>query len=252
MLTLRVSAPNFDYGEYVRRLNTIFSLSLSLVFLVTVFFDIPAIINNVDYVTLPTYDFQTPARNPKEADHPAPIQELNERQPGHNINAQVQHWLAAHAPATKLIVAIPTFGRTWTLKEGATATGVPPIREIDTPGAEGIQSKQAGLLSYPEICTKLPNPSNNNLKGEDAPLRKVNDPTKRFGTYAYRLPDSDGNFGLWVGYEDPDTAGNKAAYVRTKGLGGVAIVDLGYDDFRGTCTGDKFPVLRAAKYRLTA
>lgn len=221
-------------------------------FLITVFFDIPAIINNVDYVTLPTYDFQTPARNPKEADHPAPIQELNERQPGHNINAQVQHWLAAHAPATKLIVAVPTFGRTWTLKDGATATGVPPIREIDTAGPEGIQSKQAGLLSYPEICTKLPNPSNNNLKGEDAPLRKVNDPTKRFGTYAYRLPDGDGNFGLWVGYEDPDTAGNKAAYVKSKGLGGIAVVDLSYDDFRGTCTGDKYPVLRAAKYRLTA
>lgn len=105
-------------------------------------------------------------------------------------------------------------------------------------------------MSYPEICAKLPNPSNNNLKGEDAPLRKVGDPTKRFGTYAYRLPDSDGNFGLWVSYEDPDTAGNKAGYVRAKGLGGIAIVDLSLDDFRGTCSGDKYPILRAAKYRL--
>lgn len=88
------------------------------------------------------------------------------------------------------------------------------------------------------------------MKGADAPLRKVGDPTKRFGSYAFVIPDGDGNNGVWVGYEDPDTAGNKAAYVRSKGLGGIAIFDLTTDDFRGTCSGDKFPILRAAKYRL--
>lgn len=88
------------------------------------------------------------------------------------------------------------------------------------------------------------------MKGDEAPVRKVGDPTKRYGSYGYRLPDKDGEHGLWLGYEDPDTAGNKAGYVKAKGLGGIAINDLSYDDFRGTCTGDKFPILRAAKYRL--
>lgn len=118
------------------------------------------------------------------------------------------------------------------------------------PAPEGIQSKEGGLLSYPEICSKLPNQQNKNLKGENGPIRKVGDPTKRYGSYGYRLPDTDGNFGLWVGYEDPDTAGNKAAYVRAKNLGGVSICDLTLDDFRGSCSGDKFPILRAARYRL--
>lgn len=219
-------------------------------FLFIVFFDIPAIINNLDFVILPSFDFQTPARNPKEADFPAPLYEPSDRIPESNINAQVLLWLGQHAPASKLIVGIPAFGRTWKLEEGATQTGVPPVHDIESPGAEGIQTKTPGLLSYPEICSKLPNPSNNNLKGEDAPLRKVGDPTKRFGTYAFRLPDADGNHGLWVGYEDPDTAGNKAAYVRAKGLGGFALFDISMDDFRGTCSGDKYPILRAAKYRL--
>lgn len=49
---------------------------------------------------------------------------------------------------------------------------------------------------------------------------------------------------------DPDTAGNKAAYAKAKGLGGVAIYDLSLDDFRGICTGDKFPIVRGAKYKL--
>lgn len=70
------------------------------------------------------------------------------------------------------------------------------------------------------------------------------------GTYAFRLPDDDGEHGIWVGYEDPDTAGNKASYVKAKGLGGVSINDLSLDDFRGLCTGDKYPILRAAKFRL--
>lgn len=58
--------------------------------------------------------------------------------------------------------------------------------------------------------------------------------------------------GIWIGFEDPETAGNKASYVKAKGLGGIAIFDLSTDDFRGTCSpsGDKFPIVKAAKYKL--
>lgn len=79
----------------------------------------------------------------------------------------------------------------------------------------------------------------------------LGDPTHRYGSYAYRLADENGEHGLWVGYEDPEASQNKAGYVMTKNLGGVAIHDLTNDDFRGSCTGEKFPILRAAKYRLS-
>lgn len=79
---------------------------------------------------LSSFDFQTPARNPKEADYPAPLYDLNERIPESNINSQVLYWLAAHAPASKLIVGIPTFGRTWKLEDGSTLTGVPPVHDV--------------------------------------------------------------------------------------------------------------------------
>lgn len=210
----------------------------------------PAIINNLDFVVLETFDFQTYGRNPKEADFPAPLYELNERNPQSNVNAQVQYWLTNRAPASKVVVGIPTYGRAWKLYEKSGITGVPPLKTDKEGVIEGPQTKMPGLLSWPEVCAKLPNPSNMHLKGEEAPLRKVGDPVKRFGSYAFRLPDKDGNFGMWVGYEDPDMAGNKAGYVRAKGLGGIGIFDLSMDDFRGTCTGDKFPILRAAKYRL--
>ncbi|XP_023176692.1 chitinase-like protein Idgf4 [Drosophila hydei] len=217
----------------------------------SLFYDVPALINNVDYVNLHAYDFQTPVRNPEVADFPAPIYELNERNPEHNINYQVQYWLNNHAPASKINVGIPTYGRVWKMTKDSGLTGLPPVAEADNVGPAGIQTQTAGFYSWPEVCAKLPNQANQHLKGADGPLRKVGDPTKRFGSYAYRSADDKGENGLWVGYEDPDTAAIKAAYVKGKGLGGVALVDLSFDDFRGGCTGnEKYPILRAIKYKL--
>ncbi|XP_019930928.3 chitinase-like protein Idgf4 [Aedes albopictus] len=215
----------------------------------SMFMDIPAIVNYLDFVNIAAYDMQTPERNKKEADFYAPIYELTERVPGNNVDGLVKLWLNSHAPASKLIVSIPTHGRGWKMTEDSGITGVPPL-VADGASPAGPQLQQEGFYSWAETCAKLPNPSNTALKGADAPLRKVGDPTKRFGSYAFRLPDSSGEHGMWVTYEDPDTAGNKAAYVKAKGLGGIALNDLAFDDFRGSCAGEKYPILRAAKYRL--
>ncbi|XP_017064046.1 chitinase-like protein Idgf4 [Drosophila eugracilis] len=217
----------------------------------SLFFDVPAIINNLDYVNLHTYDFQTPERNNEVADFPAPIYELNERNPEFNINYQVRYWTGNRAPAAKINVGVATYGRAWKLTKDSGLTGLPPVAEADGVAPAGTQTQIPGLLSWPEVCAKLPNPANQHLKGADGPLRKVGDPTKRFGSYAYRSADDSGENGVWVGYEDPDTAAIKAEYVKREGLGGIAVVDLSFDDFRGGCTGhDKFPILRNIKSKL--
>nr|ABC79625.1 imaginal disc growth factor-like protein [Mamestra brassicae] len=213
----------------------------------TVYYDVPAIINLIDIVNIGAYDFETPERNPKEADYATPLYTPQNRNPLLNADAVVTYWLQGGAPAQKLILAIPTAARTWKLDADSEIAGVPPIH-ADGPGEAGPYTKTEGILSYPEVCAKLINP--NHQKGMRPHLRKVTDPSKRFGTYAFRLPDENGDPGLWVSYEDPDTAGQRASYVKAKNLGGVAIIDLSMDDFRGLCTGDKYPILRAAKYRL--
>lgn len=215
----------------------------------SLYLDVPSTVINFDWLNIAAFDFHTPQRNDKEADYAAPIYAPSERHPEQNIDFQVTNLLSRGVPATKIVVGIPTFGRGWVINEGATATGVPPV-ESHGPTPESIQSKREGIFSYPEICVKLTSEQNKHLKGENAPIRKVGDPAKRFGPYGYRLPDSSGNYGQWISYEDPDSAGNKAAYVRAKNLGGVAIMDLTLDDFRGACTGDKFPILKSTKYRL--
>ncbi len=213
----------------------------------SVYFDVPAIINLVDIVNLHAYDYETAERNPKEADYSAPTYAPQDRNPLLNVDAAVNYWVQAGTPRNKLLVAINTEARTWKLDSDSGISGVPPLH-ADGPGEAGPYTKTDGVLSYPEVCAKLINP--NHQKGLRPHLRKVADPSKRFGTYAFRLPDDSGEGGLWVSYEDPDTAGQKAVYVKSKNLGGVSIVDLSMDDFRGLCTGDKYPILRAAKYHL--
>nr|QFZ95589.1 imaginal disc growth factor [Micropterix calthella] len=212
----------------------------------TVYHDVPALIYNLDYVILDGFDFTTPDRNPDEADYSAPLYELRDRNPQSNLDFLVKYWLRNGAPGTKIIVGIPTYGRAWAMTSDSQISGVPALT-VDGKAVEGPYTKEAGLLSYPEICTKLNSPAN--VRGIHNYFREVTDPTRRFGTYAFRLADDNGN-GIWVSYEDPDTAGNKGNYVRSNNLGGVAIVDLSLDDFRGLCKGDKFPLLRAARFRI--
>jgi chitinase len=216
----------------------------------SIYYDVPSIIGNVDYVVLTPFDFQTPDRNPKEADYPAPIKALNERNPELNLEAEVGYWMAANAPASKIIVGIPVYGRVWKMTTDSGLTGVPPVAETDGPAEKGPQTEVAGMWSWPEICTKLTNPGNSAQTGAMKPLIRTADPGKRYGTYAYRTADGNGENGLWVGYEEPYTAGLKAKYVREKKLGGIGIFDLSLDDIKGTCQGEKFQMLRAAKYRL--
>lgn len=122
------------------------------------YYDVPALVNNLDFVVLEAFDFQTYQRNPKEADFPAPLYELNERSPQSNINAQVQYWLSNRAPASKVVVGIPTYGRAWKMYEKSGITGVPPLR-VDKEGVirdprPRCQASSAGPRCAPSCQTQ--------------------------------------------------------------------------------------------------
>ncbi|XP_030758347.1 chitinase-like protein Idgf4 isoform X2 [Sitophilus oryzae] len=211
----------------------------------TVYYDPRALAPHVDFVSLHAFDFYTPQRNPKLADFPAPLYDLIDRRPDENVDAWVKYWLSNGFPANKLILGIPTYGRTWKLDDDAKVDNVPP-EGLDGAGDPGPLTKDAGILSYPEICVRVQGAGNVSPQG----YRKIVDVTKRRGSYAYKLPDEEKDEdGIWIGYEDPESAASKAAYVKNKGLGGIAIDDLTLDDFRGTCSRDRFDkyaILKAA------
>lgn len=83
-------------------------------------------------------------------------------------------------PGNKLVLGIPAFGRAWKMTEDSAISGVPPFL-VDGAAEEGPYTKTPGFLSYPEICAKVANP--HNLKGTGSHLRKVGDPSKRYGTF---------------------------------------------------------------------
>lgn len=65
------------------------------------------------------------------------------------------------------------------------------------------------------------------------------------GPYAFLLPGPNTK-GTWISYESPEYAAAKGTYAKSKGLGGVAISDVTLDDYRGSCSFEKFPILKAA------
>ena len=125
---------------------------------------------------------------------------------------RVRHWIKRGCPRSKLVVGIPTYGRSWTLSSStSTAVGSP----ASGAGSPGPVTKEGGFLAYNEICQKI-------QKGD---FTKVSDPTNKMGPYAHGA-------GQWVGYDDPAMAGLKAQYILDQRLGGAMFWDLPSDDFR--------------------
>lgn len=209
----------------------------------SVYYDARILGPNVDAIHVLAFDQKTPERNPKEADYPAPVYESYGRESADNVDHMTRYWLENGTPGGKIVVGIPAFGRTWSLNEDSEIAGVPPVT-ADGAGAPGSQTGIPGLLSYAEICSQL-------TEHTVGRLRRVNDPSKKYGPYAYQsYHAASETAGVWVGFDDPDTAGNKALYSKAKGLGGVAIYELSLDDFRGVCNGDKYPIVKGARLKL--
>ncbi|KZC06560.1 putative chitinase 3, partial [Dufourea novaeangliae] len=180
-------------------------------------YNIRDVAEQVDFVNLMTYDMNGSWNS--VIGQNAPLYSSD----GNNVHDAVRHWLSQGASPNKLILGIPTYGRSFTLANagncniGARASG---------PGAVGPYTKEAGMLGYNEICEKL-------RQGGWTVSRDA----QQLVPYMYQ-----GN--QWVGYDDVQSVREKAKYINSYHLGGGMIWSLETDDFRGVC-GQKYPLLRA-------
>lgn len=123
--------------------------------LFAVYFDFPGLQKYVDHFTLMVYDFRTPDRVPKLADHASPFKFVYaDRLAWQNIESQVNKAIALKADRNKLVLGIATYGRTWKMDKDSGKSGAPPVTS-DGPGEEGTYTKTEGLLAYYEICPHL-------------------------------------------------------------------------------------------------
>lgn len=123
---------------------------------------------------------------------------------------RVDFLINGQVPASKLVLGIPVYGKTWTTTNGG-GSKVPPVPASGA-GNAGPMTQEAGVLSYTEICLNVKN--NGWTEVDDAS-----------GPYAY-------NSNQWAGYDTVRSAKEKAQYVLDKGLGGAMIWELSFDDFK--------------------
>ena len=116
------------------------------------------------------------------------------------------------ASRSKLILGIPTYGRSFTLT--STENVQPPNAYFINGGRPGPILNQVGFLGYQEICLFIRNEG----------WLKINDSN---GPYAYK-----GN--QWVGFDTIESAQVKAQYVLDQNLGGAMFWDTSTDDFNVT------------------
>nr|QDA39873.1 chitinase 5 [Phenacoccus solenopsis] len=146
-----------------------------------------------------------------------------------NVQAAMETWMNHGAPANKLVLGIPSFGRTFVLVD-------PKQTDINSPACgdpdEGEYTRYPGYLSYYEIMDRV------NNKGWTV-VHKQN-----IGSYAY-------NGNQWVGFDDKYDVAVKADYVKKKGFRGAALWSLGLDCFQKDCPAGQHPLLKTIRGILT-
>ncbi|OBS79823.1 hypothetical protein A6R68_21976, partial [Neotoma lepida] len=131
------------------------------------------------------------------------------------------YWRKLGAPADKLIMGFPTYGRTFHLlkesKNGLQAASMGPA-------SPGDYTKQAGFLAYYEVCSFI----------QRAETRWID---YAYVPYAYKGKE-------WVGYDDTISFSYKATFVKREHFGGAMVWTLDMDDVRGLfCGNGPFPLV---------
>ncbi|XP_015584800.1 chitotriosidase-1 [Cephus cinctus] len=201
--------------------------------LATPSYNIPELANIVDYINVMTYDLTT-ASSSKVVGHHAPMvaasyQEHNATLLQNNIEASIKFWLKSGAPASKLVLGLPLYGRTFTL---AHVTLTKPGSPSAGPGHAGRYTREAGYIGYNEFCEKQ----------FDANWTRVWDKKQKV-PYAYK-----GN--QWIGYDNERSLAVKIHYAKKLGLAGIMFWSIETDDFRGNCGCGPYPLLKASRTAL--
>ncbi|XP_029429798.1 chitotriosidase-1-like [Rhinatrema bivittatum] len=144
-----------------------------------------------------------------------------------NVDYAMRYWRANGAPAEKLIMGIPAYGRAFTLASSDTRVGAP----ASGPAFPGPFTRESGFWASYEICTFLREATTTWIEEQKVP-------------YSVK-----GN--QWVGYENIESIKVKVQYLKESGFGGAMVWAIDLDDFTGSvCNQGSYPLIRAVKTQL--
>jgi len=136
-----------------------------------------------------------------------------------NTKWSANHWNKMGADKSKIIVGIPTYGRSFRML----------FRWLHIPGTPVVSS--TGDKSYSQICEEYISDSGTTVRVD----------TSSRVPYGYK-----GSY--WFTYESEDSASEKAKWIKDNGFGGVMTFSLNADDFKNKCTTNElFPIHSAIK-----
>ena len=171
-------------------------------------FEVDEIFDDLDFATVQGYDFhgtwetttnhQGQLYSPRRDPDPARF----------SLDLAIDSYRQRGAPADKLVVGVPYFGRGW--------TGVPDANKglYQTSSGPAPGTWEAGVEDFEVLATKPGRHHRDLING------------------AHWLYDGM----QWWSYDDPLTVARKMLYVRLNGLGGAMMWSLDADDSRGTLT----------------
>ncbi|CAG0881604.1 unnamed protein product [Darwinula stevensoni] len=193
-------------------------------------YDVPEISKYLDFVNVMTYDFHGQWERQVGHNSPLfPLESASSYQKKLTVDYSAREWVKRGAPKEKLLIGMPTYGRSFTLvNESKFDIGAP----ASGGGEPGEFTGEPGFLSYYEICEFL--------HRDNVTLVWDNEQQVPF---AYREDQ-------WVGFDDERSLKTKMEWLRDLGFGGVMVWSVDMDDFKGDCGMGKYPLLKALKSAL--
>ncbi|RWS16883.1 chitinase-3-like protein 1, partial [Dinothrombium tinctorium] len=184
-------------------------------------YDVPEIMNYVDWVNLVTYDYYTSFDNMTGPNSPLFGKLYDSWETFHkNVNYTIHYWLQKGAHREKLLMGLAAYGQGFNLKD-------PTIHGFDAPifskGTEGPLMDAPRAFGFNEICKKI--------KFETWTV--IEDP---YTMTAYMYKGHQ-----WISFDNLNGISYKAVYSRYLQLAGVVVWSIDVDDFEGECNDLKNP-----------
>ncbi|KAM9859976.1 acidic mammalian chitinase-like [Aulostomus maculatus] len=184
-------------------------------------YEVNKIAMHLDFLNVMTYDFH--GHWEAATGHNSPLYRSGVDSGSHidhNINSSMSHWLALGAPAEKLLLGFPTYGRTYRLHTAASGLGAP----ANGPAEAGPYTRTAGFWAFYEICDFI----------SSATVEWIAEQHVPFATFG----------SSWVGYDDRRSYSSKVEWMTANGLGGAHVWTMDMDDFAGSfCSAGVYPLI---------
>ena len=162
----------------------------------------------VDWINLMCYNFHGPwgGKDDKVTNHHSALYPTKLGSASLNIDTTVKHYVSKGVPKKKLVVGMPLYGRSYAISS-ATLDGL----HSDYSGA-GKGTTSIGVRSFADIKLNLANTYKKHWDDQAKAPYLFDPKTKHFVTY-----------------DDEKSLGIKCDYIKTHGLGGAMLWELGWD-----------------------